>query len=607
MFVWSEKDLNQEQGDAVRSEENVLLVACPGSGKTRTLTYKIAFELSKLESSKQYIIAITYTNRAADEIKERIELLGVDTSQLWIGTIHSFCLEWILRPYSLYLRELIYGFRVIDSFESERIITSICNAFNERNNLQGRDKITYWDCQFFAKPNKFYITTANRAKKDSVKEILSQYFDTLKTSNQIDFEQILFYSFKLLKEKQIISSTLSKIFPYILVDEYQDTKEIQYHIIGSILKASEGNTKLFIVGDPNQSIYQTLGAYPIEKDELEEISGIEIEQLELSKNYRSSQKIIEYFYYFKTYDNPISAEGEFKEYKSEISLNTSVIKNDLIDEIARLIIHNIEEHGIAPNEICIVAPQWVHIASVTRKLIVKLPDLSFDGPGMAPFSRDIENFWFKLSRILLTEPAPNLYVLRLKWASEILKELKNVGVKIDDISAKQFLKLCNSISCDNDLGLEYLKCMFLEISKKLGFDKENFPMLKEHFDTFFESSEKRIERLKKDGIDFIDKTDSFKKVFKQRQGITVSTIHGIKGAEFDTMIAFALLQDYIPHFSDTNGSENSKKMLYVIASRARKNLHLIAEKERYKNFGSPPPEYVMTEHLRNYDYDYDVM
>ncbi len=601
MFVWNEKDLNQEQSDAIVNDNNVLLVACPGSGKTRTLTYKIAYELSKLSNTKQYIIAITYTNRAADEIKERIEILGVETKQLWIGTIHSFCLEWILRPYSLYLSALKNGFRVINSFDSEKIISELCADFNKNNNYNRRTGITFWDFNYFAVPKPEIITVAKNGKEKFANIIIDEYYKILKVNNQIDFEQILFYAFKLLKEKPIIKHILSKIFPNFLIDEYQDTKEIQYHIISSIIKASN-NTKLFIVGDPNQSIFQSLGGYPIDKFELEKISGLKIEKMELSKNYRSSHKIIAYFDYFKTFDNNISAEGKTKAYESIISLSNSVVKDDLIDEISRIIVKNINDYKISPEEICIVAPQWVHIASVTRKLMVKLPDYSFDGPGMAPFSRDIENFWFKLSRIILTEPAPNLYIQRLRWANEIIQELKNVGANVDEYTSKRFLKLCNSIKIDEENGLEYLKLVFYEISDRLNFNIENYLMLKEHFETFFESSQKRIERLKKDGIDFIDHTDSFKKVFKQRKGITVSTIHGIKGAEYDTMIAFALLQDYIPHFSDENGSENSKKMLYVIGSRARKNLYLIAEKERFNFFGN---EHIMTQHLRNYNYQYD--
>ena len=606
MFIWEDKELNTEQINAITADGNVLLVACPGSGKTRTLTYKVALELSKLTDSKKYIIAITYTNRAADEIKERIELLGVETKQLWIGTIHSFCLEWILRPYSLYILRLTNGFRVINSFDSESIITDLCKIYNEVNNLERRSKITYWDCSFLAteKPG-FSITTSNVSKKKHIKIILKKYFIILKENNQIDFEQILFYSLKLLKEKPKISSILSKLFPYILVDEYQDTKEIQYHIISSILKACNDNTKLFIVGDPNQSIFQNLGGYPIEKSELEKLSGLKIEQLEVSINYRSSEKIIDYFEYFKTFDNNISANGIYADHNSIISLNNAVAKNDLIDEIARLIKFNIDDYGIAQNEICVVAPQWVHIASVTRKLMLKLPEYSFDGPGMAPFSRDIENFWFKLSRIILTEPSPNLYIIRIRWSREILQELNNAGINTNNITSKQFLKICNSIKITETNGLEYLRKFFNKISQKLSFNLNEYLTLTEHYESFFESSKKRIERLKKEGIEYIDEIETFKKVFKQRKGITVSTYHGVKGTEFDTVIAFALLQDYIPHFSDTNGSENAKKLLYVIASRARKNLHLIAERERFKNFGSPPPEYVKTQHLKDYDYQYD--
>ena len=111
-FVWTDKELNAEQSEAVREDRSSFLVACPGSGKTRTLTYKIAYELSRLNSKRKFIAALTYTHRAADEIHERIDGLGVDTSQLWIGTIHSFCLEWILKPYGIYEPDLAQGFRI---------------------------------------------------------------------------------------------------------------------------------------------------------------------------------------------------------------------------------------------------------------------------------------------------------------------------------------------------------------------------------------------------------------------------------------------------------------------------------------------------------------
>ena len=122
MFIWEKGSLNDEQEVAILEKDSVLLIACPGSGKTRTLTYKIAYELSRLNSNKEFVIAITYTNNAADEIKERVELLGVDTTQLWIGTIHSFCMEWILKPYHLYSERLNNGFKVCNSFDTVNYI-----------------------------------------------------------------------------------------------------------------------------------------------------------------------------------------------------------------------------------------------------------------------------------------------------------------------------------------------------------------------------------------------------------------------------------------------------------------------------------------------------
>lgn len=278
--------------------------------------------------------------------------------------------------------------------------------------------------------------------------------------------------------------------------------------------------------------------------------------------------------------------------------------DSVINEITKWILFNINEKNISPNEICIVAPQWVHIASITRKLIVSLPDYSFDGPGMAPFSRDIDNFWFKVSRIALTEPSPDMYIKRLRWSKEVLNDLDSNGINISSVSSKQFLKICNSISIQEENGLKYLEKFYLEVCHCLSICIDDYEMLYEHFEAFFESSKKRIERLEKDGHTFIADITSFRKVFRQKDGITVSTIHGVKGEEYDVMIGFALLNDYVPHFNDPNGDENAKKLLYVLASRARKNLHLISEYGRgvskYDPEGKEP-----TPQLQSYVYEYD--
>lgn len=590
--------LNKEQKKAIYEEKSVLLVACPGSGKTRTLTYKIAHELSKIESNKQFVIAITYTNNAADEIKERVEILGVDTTQLWIGTIHSFCLHWILKPYHLYLDDLKNGFTVINSYDTEKILTKLCEPYKKQ-------KISYWDCGVIAKPNGIYLTCIDESKHILLKEIMSQYYEILRKNKFIDFEQILKYSWDLINRNSIISKSLSKIFSTILVDEYQDTKDIQYCIISQILKSNNGNTKAFIVGDPSQCIYDSLGGFPMSKSKLEQLLGFDLVYLTLDKNYRSSDKIVKYFDHFKTYQNSIIASGENKEYKSIITYNDSITLNNLVDEISRLISINIDKYNISPNEICIVAPQWLHIGTITRKLIIRHPNLNFNGPGMAPFSRDIDNFWFKVSKIILTEPSPDIYIRRLRWSSEVLKDLELLGVNTRDISNKDLLRICNSIKIQEDDGLTYLKSFFSILFKYLSINWELIPSLKNHYESFFESSHYRIEKLSSEGLIGIETLENFKKVFKQKEGITVSTIHGVKGEEYDVVIGFALLEGFVPHFSDQDGENNAKKLLYVLASRARKNLHLVSEKMRNPHAYYAPLGKLPTPHLLEYVYEYD--
>lgn len=574
---------------------SVFLVACPGSGKTRTLTYKIAYELSRLASKKQFVVAITYTHRAADEIHERIEDLGVDTAQLWVGTIHSFCLEWIIKPYGIYHDALKNGFRVIDQHEREKILEKLCVSYNKQ-------KITFWDCDFYFTATKYILGCQQECKHDSLHKILKQYFTILQEHRAIDFELILFYAYQLITNRPGISKVLAQLFTFVLVDEYQDTKQIQYSIITSILKASQGTTKALIVGDPNQAIYQTLGGYPMAYDEFKTMAGIEIDELELSKNYRSSERIIDYFGNFNAYETKIESASKDKAYESLITFNNAVSKDSLADELIRLIRFSIETAGISPNEICILAPQWVHLASITRRLVASMPEYSFDGPGMVPFARDIENFWYKLSKIALTQASPSMYIRRLRWAGEVLKDLENFGASTSNLTRKSLLKECNAIQIDEQDGLAYLRKFFESICSKLSIDYNLFPSLQEHHNAFFDSSQARIDRLKKEGTTFIADIVAFRKVFQTRTGITISTIHGVKGAEFDTVIAFALLEGMVPHFNDPNPHESAMKMLYVIGSRARKNVHLISEqgRKRYSDV-----DYVATKKLAECKFNYD--
>ncbi|MBJ8889346.1 ATP-dependent helicase [Citrobacter sp. FDAARGOS_156] len=579
MFVWEAGEINKDQEDAINALGSVLLVACPGSGKTRTLTYKIALELSKLSDDKKYVLAITYTHKAADEIKERIELLGVDTSRLWIGTIHSFCYEWLLKPYSIYHENLSDGFKILNTYDSEELITTICSNYKN-------EKINFYDC------NHYYTSEGLRLsgyfnKHGAIKNILDEYHLQMRENNQIDFEQMLYFSFQLIS-KESISKILSGIFSYIFIDEFQDTKEIQYAIIAKIIKSSESKINAFVVGDPNQAIYGSLGGYAISKDELEEITSSNFSYMTLDKNYRSSHKIIDFYSNFNVLPSNTSSESKFKNYPSLITYNQTINKENLVDHISKYIEYNVSQLGIEQKEICILAPWWMHLAALTRNLVTRLPGYSFDGPGLVPFSRDIDNFWFKVTQIILTEPSPNMYVKRIRWVSDILSEMSFSHVNVQSLSPKIFLNITNDIKIDDIDGLSYLEKFFNELFKRMNVDIFSYPMLQEHYDSFFKSSQDRINRLKKDNEHFATDINAFRNAFKPRTGIKVSTIHGVKGGEYDTVISFGLLQDMVPNFNDSS-DESAKKLLYVIGSRARKNLHLISErgrKSRYKQYES---------------------
>lgn len=594
VFVWEKDDLNTEQVDAIKHDGNVFLTACPGSGKTRALTYKIALELSRLESDRHWVVAITYTHRAAEEIEERIERLGVDTERLWIGTIHSFCLDWIVRPYALYHDKLKFGFRVADQHETERRLSALCHGRQPR--------IRPFDCAYFFTPSGCQLEAPNPTRRVQIAAVLRDYWNGLDIDRLIDFEMILGCAHDLIISQPSISILLGSLFKFILIDEFQDTKEIQYAIVAAILKAGNGLARTFLVGDPNQAIYGSLGGSAMTREEFAALCGLELAEKSLSINYRSSSRVVAYFSNYHVVPVEIFAEGRDRTYASIVSFDEETSHQAVDDEIVRLIRYNVEQLGISPHEICVVSPRWIQLAALTRRLMSALPEYSFDGPGMAPFARDQDNFWYKVARLALTEPSPQLFVRRTRWAGEILAELQNAGVLVGSLSKRELLRRCNSITIDHDDGLEFLRLFFDDFCLAVGFVLADVPALVEHHETFFARSEAQIERLEEAGVQGVSAIGMFRRVFASRTGITISTIHGVKGAEFDTVIAFALLEGMVPHFADADGEVSAKKLLYVVSSRPRKNLHLIAETGRLDGRQMP---YSTTEILTACSFVYD--
>nr|MDA3814804.1 ATP-dependent helicase [Patescibacteria group bacterium] len=402
--------LNKEQQIAVETPGNLFIRACPGSGKTRVITHKIAYNLERMTTQKRRVIAVTFTNRAADQIFNRVNQMGIDTTQLWTGTIHSFCLEWILKPYSSFHPALKRGFTILDDAVREKI---------ERDLKDSYGLPSYTDLNFrIDKNNKFECDYQQE-------DLVEDFYSILQEKKEISYEQMLLFSYEIVKNNSAIAKSLSAIFSLICVDEYQDTQELQYAILAEIIMNSDNRTDITFVGDPDQSIYESLGGIAKTLEEIEVEMGRNFINLHLSGNYRTNQRIIDFYKNFQSTPEKINAVGVNKDEIGLITYNKEVDKNDIPLEISKLIKYHLSQN-IPEKEICILVPQWWLIRSITSKLKELLPDVNFDATGMTPLSSQRENVWYKISRLFLTEPSPQIYHYRRRWANEIRDDIDTI-------------------------------------------------------------------------------------------------------------------------------------------------------------------------------------
>ncbi|AVX40777.1 Superfamily I DNA or RNA helicase (plasmid) [Carboxydocella thermautotrophica] len=556
------RDLSQEQKEIVEFNGNCLVIACPGSGKTRTLVAKIAYEANRIPFNTK-IAAITYTNNAANEISSRLEELGVDENSYWAGTIHSFCLQWILHPFAGLLEETRYGYVIIDDEKSKKIKDEISKNIKVENEI-------------------------NREYKKRLREL-----------RYVDFELILVYSLEILKKNLHIAKNISTIFQWILVDEYQDTKELQYLIIGEIIKSRENTTKIMFVGDPNQAIFGSLGGVAKQKDEIKDcIGGYEVEEKFLTGNYRSSKNIVNFFKFFQIIGKNTEAIGKYSESNSIIKFEDQTISKDKLPVYIGNLINELHKNNIPYNEICVIASKWNNLIEVARAIHQNFPSIPLDVPGLLPIVKDENNIFFHFARLFLVTPSPDLITLRIKWANSLLKKLETVIPNIINIvpNGKVLLRIINKFSCDEIDGLNYLEQGFKYIESVLGIQYSDYKQLEQSLNSFMDGCRARIkERNIESSIHY------FRQAFRNNQGVVFTTVHSCKGLEYDTVIAFGLLWGFIPHWDDIINCSNeyseciSKKLLYVICSRAKRNIYLISESGRYTQKGNT---YETNHHLK---------
>ncbi|MCL2570963.1 MAG: UvrD-helicase domain-containing protein [Defluviitaleaceae bacterium] len=281
--------LNPPQKEAVLHTEGPLLVfAGAGSGKTRVLTYRVA-HLIEQGIDPYHIICITFTNKAATEMRERISAITQNGEQVWVSTFHAACTRILRRE----IDALGYGsgFTIYDSQDSERLIKECIKELN----LNDKDYPPRGIAAIISNQKNELITPGDYERKyvgyyreSQIAEVYSLYQKKLKASNALDFDDIIFQTVTLLTTRDDIRLKYQNRFRYVMVDEYQDTNHAQYRLV-SLLVGSSHN--ICVVGDDDQSIYGWRGA------DIENILRFEKDYpnakiVKLEENYRSTGNIL---------------------------------------------------------------------------------------------------------------------------------------------------------------------------------------------------------------------------------------------------------------------------------------------------------------------------
>lgn len=284
--------LNKEQKEAVlHTEGPLLLLAGAGSGKTRVLTHRVAYLIDEMGVNPWNILAITFTNKAAQEMRERVDqIAGFGADQVWVATFHATCMRILRR----HIDRLGYdtNFTIYDTDDQKSVIKQVCKRLNidtkmykERTLLSeissAKDELV--------DVREFEVKSVGDYKKSVIAKVYREYQETLKKSNALDFDDIIVKTVELFKSCPEVLYNYQERFKYIMVDEYQDTNTAQFELIRLL---ADGYRNLCVVGDDDQSIYRFRGA------DIENILSFEqtfpgARVIKLEQNYRSTQNILD--------------------------------------------------------------------------------------------------------------------------------------------------------------------------------------------------------------------------------------------------------------------------------------------------------------------------
>ena len=596
--------LNDKQREAASQiDGSILILAGAGSGKTRTITYRIAHMIENVGISPYSILAVTFTNKAAKEMRERVEeLVGDVAKACTISTFHSFGMR-LLRMYG---KEVGYNsnFTIYDTDDQKRIVKAILKGQNLSINGV---KLTERDLVSMISKIKEQIKTLDEysVMNKQIVEVYDKYNRALLESNAMDFSDILLNTYKLLQKPEILEKVQNK-YKYIMIDEYQDTNNLQYKIIDLIARKS---SNLCVVGDENQSIYGFRGANILNILNFEtNYNNAKI--IKLEENYRSTTTILD------------AANELIKNNKSskDKKLWTQNGKGDLIkvlasdnarDEVSRIIeiIKENHQNGVPYRDMTILYRTNAQSRLFEEGFLrYNIPHKVFG--GISFYSRaEIKDIIAYLSIIVNPQDELNLqriinvpkrkvgekgiekiitYArennLNLLEALSHIKEISGLTV----VGKEKILEMYDIIKELKDLSYtetaSYIVQTLIDKIKYIDYIKENYSDAEARIENIDEFKNSILElenvvgelRLNEylENVSLISATDDLE---EKSDYVKLMTIHNSKGLEFPIVFLVGFENEIFPGsraMFEEKEMEEERRLCYVALTRAEKKLYL---------------------------------
>ena len=605
--------LNDSQIEAIETTKGpVLIIAGAGSGKTRVLTYRYAHLVKSYGVDIENILAITFTNKAAEEMKSRIsDLLNLEASPKWVSTFHSLCVK-ILRIHGDKLG-FNRNFSIYDQSDSNKVVRN-CMSDNNVDLKQYSPK--RFQAQISNLKNnminpKEALEIADTFFDVKVAEIYISYEKKLKQANAMDFDDLLLKTVELFEKFESVLSFWAGKFQFVMVDEYQDTNFVQYKLVELL---GSNNKNVCVVGDSDQSIYAFRGAdirniIEFEKD----FENAKIIQLE--KNYRSTKKILNLANQIisnnqRTLDKNLWTDNEegldvdsiqFRSERDEanwVSLEIKkILEENKNDEVAvfyrtnsqsRLFEEELRKNNInykvlgsvrfydrkeIKDIICYLKFILNNDDMVSFERIVNVPRRGIGDSTIGKIRGSMDILNKNLSQILKNpEEIDNIsprIKSKLKEFYVLIEELKSVAIQgpsktIEEIINKTGYKseLINEGTLESQMRLENIEEL---MNSAFNFENLNESEIDEPFTVLREYLE---------SIALFADTDDL----EESDRVTLMTLHNAKGLEFPFVFMTGMEENLFPHERSTQGGkkeiEEERRLCYVGITRAEKKLYL---------------------------------